>query len=123
MEFFIVTFSMNICTQKSEFCLFSKTSLKLIRNQAAIFFSQWTRPMKNFKTFCELFDPISEVAFSQAFLKENTTTNHFVITKEKLANAAKNLARKISKPREIAFKVSIDFVKKLNISNMYFTFV
>ena len=35
----VVTFSMNICTQKSEFCLFfSKTSLKLIINQAAIFF-------------------------------------------------------------------------------------
>ena len=76
--------------------------------------------MKNFKTFRELFDPISEVAFSQAFLKENTTTNHFVITKEKLANAAKNLARKISKPREIAFKVSIDFAKNYIFLNVFY---
>ena len=53
-------------------------------------------------------------------LKENITTKFI---KEKLANLVNEPARKISKPRETAFKVIIDLREKLYISNMYFTFV
>ena len=119
-----VTFSMNICTQKSEFLFIYQNKFTTQQKPGGHLLFQVNLLQERHLNFCELFYQISEVVFSQAQISQGEHHQVHLHQGEEARRPRqpRTCQKDLQTPRN-CIQGFIDLSEKILFSNMYFYIV